>query len=47
VRRRALLDLITIVVLGSGLYLWLSRGRSTIDARLAELEHESNQAPAA
>jgi len=32
----ALLDLVTIVVLGSGLYLWLRRG-SSIEARLAVL----------
>ena len=32
----ALLDLVTIVVLGSGLYLWFRRG-STVEARLAEL----------
>jgi len=34
----ALLDLATIAVLGSGLYLWLSRRRSPIEARLAELQ---------
>lgn len=34
----ALLDGVTIVVLGSGLYLWLSRRRSPIEARIAELE---------
>jgi len=36
----ALLDIATIIVLGSGLYLWLRRGRQTsaeADARLAEL----------
>lgn len=32
----ALLDLVTIVVLGSGLYLWLSRRRSPIELRLRE-----------
>jgi len=32
----ALLDLVTIVVLGSGLYLWLSRRRSPIEVRLRE-----------
>ena len=32
----ALLDLVTIVVLGSGLYLWLARRKAT-DARVAEL----------
>ncbi len=34
----ALLDLVTIAVLGSGLYLWLSRRRSPIELRLAEIE---------
>jgi uncharacterized iron-regulated membrane protein len=33
----ALLDLITIIVLGSGLYLWIARRKSSA-ARLAELE---------
>ncbi|MEN2787007.1 PepSY-associated TM helix domain-containing protein [Sphingomonas qilianensis] len=33
----ALLDLAAIVVLGSGLYLWLGKRRSSIDARLREL----------
>jgi uncharacterized iron-regulated membrane protein len=32
------LDLVTIVVLASGLYLWLSRRRAPIEARLRELE---------
>jgi len=32
----AALDLITIVVLGSGLYLWVAR-RKAVDARLAQL----------
>ncbi|MBS0541170.1 MAG: PepSY domain-containing protein, partial [Proteobacteria bacterium] len=34
----ALLDLVTIFVLGSGVYLWLSRRRSPIEERLAELQ---------
>jgi uncharacterized iron-regulated membrane protein len=34
----ALLDVVTIIVLGSGLYLWLARRRSSIDVRLAEIE---------
>jgi uncharacterized iron-regulated membrane protein len=34
----ALLDLVTIVVLASGLYLWLSRRRPPIEARLDELD---------
>jgi uncharacterized iron-regulated membrane protein len=34
----ALLDLVTIIVLGSGIYLWLGRRRtSSIESRLAEL----------
>lgn len=32
----ALLDIVTIVVLGSGVYLWLSRRRSPIELRLRE-----------
>ena len=34
----ALLDVVTIVVLGSGVYLWLSRRRSPLEERLAEIE---------
>ena len=34
----ALLDLVTIVVLGSGLYLWLARSRASADVRVAEIE---------
>jgi uncharacterized iron-regulated membrane protein len=41
----ALLDLVTIAVLGSGLYLWLSRRRSPIDRRLQELEDERSLMP--
>jgi uncharacterized iron-regulated membrane protein len=40
----ALLDLVTIVVLASGLYLWLSRRRSPLEARLAELESTADEA---
>jgi hypothetical protein len=36
-REQCLLDLVTIAVLVSGLYLWLWR-RSPVEARLAELE---------
>jgi len=32
----ALLDIITIIVLGSGIYLWASRRKAPIEARLAE-----------
>ncbi len=35
----ALLDLVTIGVLGTGLYLWLSRRRSPIERQLMELEN--------
>jgi uncharacterized iron-regulated membrane protein len=35
----ALLDIATIAVLGSGLYLWLGRRRSPLKARLDELEN--------
>ena len=41
----ALLDVVTIIVLGSGLYLWLARRRSSIDARLAEIEEADALAP--
>lgn len=34
----AVLDIVTIVVLGSGLYLWLSRRKKPIEERIAELE---------
>lgn len=39
----ALLDIVTIVVLGSGLYLWLSRRRSPVETRLAEFENATNE----
>lgn len=42
----AALDLITIVVLASGLYLWLARRRTPIEARLDELEREQLAAAA-
>jgi uncharacterized iron-regulated membrane protein len=34
----ALLDLITIVILGSGLYLWLGRRKVPLEKRLAEIQ---------
>ncbi|MBA4098633.1 MAG: peptidase [Rhodospirillum sp.] len=34
----AVFDLVTIIVLGSGLYLWLARRRSSIEVEIAELE---------
>jgi uncharacterized iron-regulated membrane protein len=33
-----LLDIVTIVVLGSGLYLWLGKRRAPLDARVKELQ---------
>jgi uncharacterized iron-regulated membrane protein len=36
----ALLDIATIVVLVSGIYLWFPRRRATAEARIAELESE-------
>lgn len=40
----ALLDIATIVVLGSGLYLWLGRRRAPIEVRLAEVERGAGAA---
>jgi uncharacterized iron-regulated membrane protein len=40
----ALLDVVTIVVLGSGLYLWASRHRTSVDALIAELEKDAGVA---
>jgi len=37
----ALLDVIAIVVLGSGLYLWLARVRRPVEQRIAELERDA------
>ncbi len=34
----AILDLLTILVLGSGLYLWLARSRASADVRVTEIE---------
>lgn len=42
----AVLDLFTIVILGSGLYLWLGKRRSALDARLREVESGGVLAPA-
>jgi uncharacterized iron-regulated membrane protein len=42
----ALLDIVTIIVLGSGLYLWLVRRRTSFEAQLAELERTQAGAPA-
>jgi uncharacterized iron-regulated membrane protein len=36
----AVLDIVTIIVLSSGLYLWIARRRTSVEARLAELERE-------
>ncbi len=43
----ALLDIATIVVLGSGLYLWLARRKSPIEQRITELEREADLSLAA
>ncbi|MEP2830783.1 PepSY domain-containing protein [Parvibaculum sp.] len=40
----ALLDIASIVVLGSGLYLWLGRRRSSLETRLRELERGADTA---
>jgi len=40
----AILDILTIVVLGSGLYLWVTR-RSPVEARIAAWEAENDAAP--
>ncbi len=37
----ALLDLVTIAVLGSGLYLWLARRKSPVEQQIAELEDDT------
>ncbi len=34
----AILDLFTIIVLGSGLYLWLGKRRTSLSARVREVE---------
>ncbi len=39
----ALLDIVTIIVLGSGIYLWLVRRRSSTDARMAELQRLTDE----
>lgn len=41
----ALLDIATIFVLGSGLYLWLGRRRSSLPARLSELQSGAEELP--
>jgi uncharacterized iron-regulated membrane protein len=42
----ALLDLVTIAVLGSGLYLWAVRRRMPVEARIAALERDARGAAA-
>lgn len=42
----ALLDILTIVVLVSGLYLWLARRRNPIEQRIRELEADLTPEPA-
>lgn len=41
----ALLDLFTIVILGSGLYLWLGKRRASLDAHVREVETGGIMAP--
>lgn len=43
----AVLDLFTIVVLGSGIYLWLGRRRSPVEARVTEIERGGTAIPPA
>jgi uncharacterized iron-regulated membrane protein len=42
----AILDIITIVVLGSGIYLWLAKRKVSTESRIAELERMSDAGPA-
>lgn len=42
----ALLDIFTIIVLGSGLYLWLGKHRTPLDARVREVETGGDLVPA-
>ena len=41
----AVLDLFTIVVLISGLYLWLGKRGTSVDARVRELESGGRKSP--
>lgn len=43
----ALLDIITLVVLGSGVHLWFTRGKASIEAPMAESERQEAASPAA
>lgn len=42
----AVLDLITIVVLGSGVYLWFARRKTPIEARLTKIKHGETEVTA-
>lgn len=42
----AVLDLITIVVLGSGLYLWFVRRKTPVEARLTKIKHGETEVTA-
>lgn len=42
----AVLDIFTIIILGSGLYLWLGKRRTPLDARVREVETGGVLAPA-
>lgn len=43
----AVLDVFTIIILGSGLYLWLGKRRASLDARVHEVETGGVATPAA
>jgi len=43
----ALLDVATIVMLGSGLYLWLARRKTSVETRIAAIEGRDGSAAAA
>jgi uncharacterized iron-regulated membrane protein len=40
----ALLDIVTIIVLGNGVYLWLRRRKSPVEAQFAEIEELAREA---
>ncbi|ODA68620.1 PepSY-associated TM helix [Methyloligella halotolerans] len=42
----AILDIITIVVLGSGLYLWLAKRKVSVESQMAEIERMTESGPA-
>ncbi|MFD0987381.1 PepSY-associated TM helix domain-containing protein [Methyloligella solikamskensis] len=42
----ALLDILTIIVLGSGIYLWLAKRKVSAETRVAEIERMTDSGPA-